>query len=101
MVVVDENGLGHESAGIVIEVGEGVSDFKIGQYPMAFQNDTYETVMYVGDRVAIEAGVPCSKPSCEFCRTGKYNGCPDVVFFSTPPYHGMHDLDQLLTETAN
>jgi len=70
MVVVDENGLGHESAGIVIEVGEGVADFK------------------VGDRVAIEAGVPCSKPSCEFCRTGKYNGCPDVVFFSPPPYHG-------------
>ncbi|KAF8752829.1 Alcohol dehydrogenase GroES-like domain [Rhizoctonia solani] len=56
--------------GIVIEVGEGVTEFK------------------VGDRVAVEAGVPCSKPSCEFCRTGKYNGCPDVVFFSTPPYHG-------------
>jgi len=41
-----------------------------------------------GDRVAIEAGVPCSKPSCEFCRTGRYNACPDVVFFSTPPFHG-------------
>lgn len=31
MVVVDENGLGHESAGVVIEVGEGVSDFKVGE----------------------------------------------------------------------
>jgi len=29
-------------------------------------------------------------PSCrsEFCLTGRYNACPDVVFFSTPPYHG-------------
>lgn len=25
---------------------------------------------------------------CDFCRTGRYNACPDVVFFSTPPYHG-------------
>ncbi|KAG8736673.1 hypothetical protein FRC10_009051 [Ceratobasidium sp. 414] len=30
MVVRDENGLGHESAGVVIEVGEGVTDFKVG-----------------------------------------------------------------------
>lgn len=22
------------------------------------------------------------------CRTGQYNACPEVVFFSTPPYHG-------------
>jgi L-iditol 2-dehydrogenase len=31
MVVRDENGLGHESAGIVIEVGEGVTEFKVGE----------------------------------------------------------------------
>lgn len=24
-----------------------------------------------------------------FCLKGKYNACPDVVFFSTPPYHGL------------
>ncbi|KIK61766.1 hypothetical protein GYMLUDRAFT_42808 [Collybiopsis luxurians FD-317 M1] len=70
MVVRDECGSGHESAGEVIEVGEGVTEWK------------------VGDRVAMENGVPCSKPSCDPCRTGRYNGCPDVVFFSTPPYHG-------------
>ncbi|KAF8906294.1 L-arabinitol 4-dehydrogenase [Gymnopilus junonius] len=63
MVVTDECGSGHESAGEVVEVGEG-------------------------DRVAIEAGVPCSQPSCDACRTGRYNACPDVVFFSTPPFHG-------------
>ncbi|EON61540.1 L-iditol 2-dehydrogenase [Coniosporium apollinis CBS 100218] len=70
MVVVGENGLGHESSGMVIKVGEGVTRFKSG------------------DRVALECGVPCSKPTCYFCRTGHYNACPEVVFFSTPPYHG-------------
>jgi len=70
MIVTDECGSGHESAGEVVEVGEDVTQWK------------------AGDRVAIEAGVPCSKPSCDFCRIGKYNACPDVVFFSTPPYHG-------------
>jgi len=71
MVVRDENGLGHESAGEVLEVGEGVTEWK------------------KGDRVAIEAGVPCSKPSCQFCRSGRYNACPAVIFFSTPPFHGV------------
>jgi L-iditol 2-dehydrogenase len=58
--VCNENGLGHEAAGEVIEVGEGVTEWA------------------KGDRVAIEAGIPCSKPSCEFCRSGRYNACPDV-----------------------
>ncbi|KAH7882024.1 chaperonin 10-like protein [Phlebopus sp. FC_14] len=70
MIVTDECGSGHESAGEVVEVGEGVSLWK------------------PGDRVAIEAGVPCSQASCEPCRIGRYNACPDVVFFSTPPFHG-------------
>ncbi|KAH6915966.1 L-arabinitol 4-dehydrogenase [Coprinopsis sp. MPI-PUGE-AT-0042] len=70
MVVTDECGSGHESAGEIVEVGEGVTEWK------------------AGDRVAIEAGVPCSQPSCDPCRTGRYNACPDVVFFSTPPFHG-------------
>jgi len=70
MIVTDECGAGHESAGVVLEVGPGVTSVK------------------AGDRVAIEAGIPCSKPSCDYCRTGRYNACPDVVFFSTPPYHG-------------
>lgn len=70
MVVCGENGLGHESAGVVVKTGNEVKNFR------------------PGDRVAIECGVPCSKPSCDFCRTGQYNACPDVIFFSTPPYHG-------------
>jgi len=68
MVVRDVCGAGHESSGEIHEVGPGVTGLK------------------KGDRVAIEAGVPCGQ--CEFCRVGRYNACPDVVFFSTPPYHG-------------
>ncbi|KAH6873796.1 chaperonin 10-like protein [Thelonectria olida] len=70
MVVCGENGLGHESSGVVIKTGKDVTRFK------------------PGDRVALECGIPCSKPTCYYCRTGQYNACPDVVFFSTPPYHG-------------
>ncbi|THU87991.1 GroES-like protein [Dendrothele bispora CBS 962.96] len=70
MIVTDECGSGHESAGEILEVGEGVTQWK------------------VGDRVAMENGVPCSQPSCDACRIGRYNGCPNVVFFSTPPFHG-------------
>ncbi|PFH51769.1 hypothetical protein AMATHDRAFT_46756 [Amanita thiersii Skay4041] len=79
MVVRGECGSGHESAGEVVEVGEGVTQWNI---------ELNGSVPNVGDRVAIEAGVPCSQPSCDACRTGRYNVCPDVVFFSTPPYHG-------------
>lgn len=70
MRVTGPNGLGHESAGIVIAIGPGVKTLK------------------VGDRVAIECGIPCMKATCYYCRNGRYNACPDVVFWSTPPYHG-------------
>jgi len=62
MIVTDECGSGHESAGEVIEVGPGVTQWK------------------AGDRVAIEAGVPCSKPSCDYCRVGRYNACMSTFF---------------------
>lgn len=61
--------LGHEGSGIVVEVGEGVKSLK------------------VGDRVSLEPGKTCGK--CEFCKSGKYNLCDDVVFFSAPPYNGI------------
>lgn len=61
--------LGHEPGGTVIEVGSKVTHLK------------------VGDRVALEPGKTCGH--CEFCRQGKYNLCPDVVFFATPPVDGV------------
>lgn len=40
----------------------------------------------VGDRVALEPGIPCR--FCSFCRTGRYNLCADVKFAATPPHDG-------------
>lgn len=61
--------LGHEPGGTVVEVGKDVKHLK------------------VGDRVALEPGKTCGR--CEFCKTGRYNLCPDVVFFATPPVDGV------------
>lgn len=88
MVVCGENGLGHESAGIVIKTGEEVTRFKPGTYTTCKETTYLSLNRIIGDRVAIECGIPCSKPTCYFCRTGRYNACPDVKFFSTPPFHG-------------
>ncbi|MBS4206870.1 NAD(P)-dependent alcohol dehydrogenase [Bacillus sp. FJAT-50079] len=60
--------LGHELAGEIVEVGPLVSN------------------VAVGDRVAIEPGVACGR--CSFCKNGRYNLCPDVVFMATPPVNG-------------
>jgi L-iditol 2-dehydrogenase len=40
----------------------------------------------VGQRVAIEPGVPCRR--CALCKSGRYNLCRDVVFMSEPPVNG-------------
>lgn len=61
--------LGHECAGEVVQIGSDVEN------------------LVVGDRVCLEPGKTCGK--CEFCKEGKYNLCPDVEFFATPPYHGV------------
>ena len=60
--------VGHELAGDVVAVGPGVRDLAIGT------------------RVALEPGVTCGR--CRMCKSGRYNLCPDVSFFATPPIQG-------------
>ncbi|KAK5745956.1 hypothetical protein LTR17_001086 [Elasticomyces elasticus] len=60
--------LGHEPSGVVLAVGSDVSNVS------------------VGDRVAIEPGVPCRK--CWLCDAGKYNLCEDVKFAGVCPSAG-------------
>ncbi|MFB6074177.1 MAG: NAD(P)-dependent alcohol dehydrogenase [Haloarculaceae archaeon] len=60
--------LGHESAGTVVAVGDGV------------------TGLASGDRVTLEPGVPCRR--CAHCKRGEYHLCPDVTFMATPPDDG-------------
>ena len=61
--------LGHEAAGVVDAVGEGVESLS------------------PGDVVAMEPGVPCG--ACRECRIGRYNLCKDVRFWATPPHDGV------------
>lgn len=56
--------IGHESAGIIEEVGRQVKN------------------LVVGDCVALEPGIGCSQ--CNYCRNGSYNLCPEMKFFGSP-----------------
>jgi len=58
--------LGHEIAGDIVEVGEGVSDFK------------------VGDRVTATHHVPCGR--CEYCQRGQHSLC--TLISNTKYYPG-------------
>jgi len=60
--------LGHEAGGVIAGVGAGVTSLTVGQ------------------RVSIEPGVPCR--ACAQCLAGRYNLCPRVRFFATPPIDG-------------
>lgn len=67
-IVKDKMIIGHEASGVVKKLGKNVKNLSLN------------------DRVAIEPGVSCRQ--CQFCKTGKYNLCPDMKFCATPPYDG-------------
>lgn len=60
--------LGHEASGTVVAVGPSAKSLK------------------VGDRVAIEPGLPCRR--CSICKKGRYNLCTQMRFCATPPVDG-------------
>ncbi|KAJ8448673.1 hypothetical protein Cgig2_010560 [Carnegiea gigantea] len=67
-VVKEPMVIGHECAGIIEEVGSQVKS------------------LLPGDRVALEPGISCWR--CNLCKDGRYNLCPEMKFFATPPVHG-------------
>ncbi|SNR69134.1 NAD(P)-dependent alcohol dehydrogenase [Blastococcus mobilis] len=60
--------LGHEASGEVAALGPGV------------------TSPVVGQRVSVEPGIP--DLTCAQCLAGRYNLCPGMRFFATPPVDG-------------
>lgn len=62
--------LGHEAAGTVQKTGKNVTNLK------------------VGDKVAVEPGVPCGH--CKHCLSGRYNICETLTFCGTPPVNGLY-----------
>ena len=60
--------LGHEVSGQIVAVGSDVPRER------------------VGERVAIEPQRPCRV--CDYCRSGRYNLCPKMEFYATPPIDG-------------
>ncbi|GAA1919242.1 NAD(P)-dependent alcohol dehydrogenase [Microbacterium aoyamense] len=60
--------LGHEASGRIARVGSAVDPSRIGE------------------RVSIEPQRSCRR--CEQCKHGRYNLCPSIEFYATPPIDG-------------
>jgi L-iditol 2-dehydrogenase len=60
--------LGHELSGRITAVGTSVDSDRVGQ------------------RVAVEPQFPCRR--CRQCTAGRYNMCPHMKFYATPPVDG-------------
>lgn len=60
--------LGHEASGTIVAVGAGIDANRVGK------------------RVSIEPQRPCR--NCKQCNQGRYNLCPSMEFYATPPIDG-------------
>jgi len=74
------NVLGHEFAGDIVEIGEGVEEFSIG------------------DRVAAAPLIPCMK--CSFCQKGYYAQCKKYSFIGSREQGGFAEYVKLPTMNA-
>ncbi|MBQ6471866.1 MAG: zinc-binding dehydrogenase [Victivallales bacterium] len=63
---------GHEGAGVILKIGEGVSNLKPGM------------------RVGLSPVTPCDDPNCPACSVGKYTWCPHFK------YYGDFHAEQIL-----
>lgn len=70
--------LGHEAAGRVLALGEGVESLQVGQ------------------RVAIDPATPCGH--CERCEAGDPHLCLNLQFMGLYPYHGA--MRERMTHSA-
>ena len=61
----------------------GVGDVVLEERPVPTAGPGVDSLV-PGQRVSIEPGVPCR--SCAQCLAGRYNLCPEMRFFATPPY---------------
>lgn len=68
MIMSEPFVLGHELSGVITAVGGKVDAAR------------------VGNRVAIEPQRPCR--TCNECRHGRYNLCPNIIFYAVPHVNG-------------
>lgn len=68
MIMKEPFVLGHELSGTIAAVGKDVDPKR------------------VGTRVAIEPQRPCR--TCSECRAGRYNLCPNIIFYAVPHVNG-------------
>ncbi|AAW40827.1 hypothetical protein CNBA2420 [Cryptococcus deneoformans B-3501A] len=87
--------LGHESSGIVVQLGSNIVQQAARSNVMATARGEAEesnkgTVsnrpLQVGDKVALEPGVTCRM--CVDCKGGKYQICEHMIFAAYPPSTG-------------
>jgi L-iditol 2-dehydrogenase len=74
--------LGHELSGRISAVGEQVDPTRVGQ------------------RVAVEPQHPCRR--CKQCTAGRYNLCPHMEFYATPPIDAefAHSVPDSMSDEA-
>lgn len=86
--------LGHESSGVVTGVYEASET-------LGTTFTTSESKLKVGQRVALEVGIPCR--ICSLCTAGRYNLCPKLSFRSSAKTfpHADGTLQTAITQPAS